>query len=166
MAVIDSSYFVGEISIPNTAGSGAVVTATLAKLNRLISIYEKDYLTKLLGDTLYDEFIAALEVPDDWATDLLAELRDDTLKLSPVAYYVYYFWLRDSVTYVTSNGQAEGNNENAVSSSPALRMSESYNRMVRMTEEVLDYIGDEQATFPSTPETEYTWLRKINTFNI
>jgi len=166
MAVIDSSYFVGEISIPNTIGSDAVVTATLAKLNRLISIYEKDYLIKLLGQTLYDEFIAALLVPDAWATALLNELRDDTLKLSPIAQYVYYFWLRDSVTYVTSNGQVEGKNENAVSSSPALRMSESYSRMVRTTEEVLEYIGDNQSTFPSTPETEYTWLRKINTFNI
>lgn len=164
MAIIDSSYFVGEISIPNITGTSPIVTVNLANLNRLISIYEKDYLTRLLGSTLYDEFIADLLTSEAWATALRDELRDATLKLSPIAYYVYYFWLRESSTYVTSGGQQEAKAENAVSSSPALRMVEAYNRMVRMTEDVLEYMADE--AFTKSPVTEYTWLRKINTMNI
>ena len=166
MAIIDSSYFVGELNVPNITGSNPVVAVNLAGLNRLITLYERLYLLKLLGETLYDEFIADLATSETWATGLRDELRDATNKISPIAYYVYYYWLRNAATYMTSGGEVEQKSENATQSSPALRMSEAYNQMVRLTVKVLAYINDESDSFPSPAITETGWLRNVNTFGI
>lgn len=165
-SIIDYTYFTGEISIPNLTGTGPIVTANLAKVNRLIDLYEKDYLIKLLGEDLYDQFVTDLGTSEAWATGLRDELRDTTLRVSPIAYYMYYFWLRESATYVTSGGQAEPKNKNSLNSSPNLRMVEAYNRMVRMTVKLLDYIRDEQSEWPETVQMDASFLRPINTFNI
>jgi hypothetical protein len=52
MSFIDSTYFVGEINIPNAA--------TETSLTQAITQYEKEILIKLLGYKLYSLLIADL----------------------------------------------------------------------------------------------------------
>jgi hypothetical protein len=164
MAIIDSSYFVADLSIPNIAGAQPIAVQNAATLNSLILIYEKDYLMRLLGSTLYDEFIADLATNEVWALALKAELADNTNKISPIACYVWYYWMRNQVSNVSNQGETESKNENSVNVSPGIRMTRAYNRMITLTLPVVEYINTE--TLPHTPETEYVWLTKINTFNI
>lgn len=50
MAIIDSSYFIGEISIPTT-------TVSAAELTYAIEQVEREILKKLLGDKLYIDYV-------------------------------------------------------------------------------------------------------------
>ena len=86
MALIDTSYFIGEITVPNigSVSGNPAASINLAELNRLILIYEKDYLVKLLGKALYDVFIANPSAT--WVVSLTAQLKDTTNKISPIAY--------------------------------------------------------------------------------
>ena len=166
MSVIDSSYFVGERSVPNITGTHPAVTVNLASLDRLILIYEKDYLTRLLGKTLYDEFIAALALSTAWATGLLDALRDSTLKTSPIADYVWYFWMRQQATLITTGGATEQKSENSVNVSPSRLMIEAYNSAIKGTCDVIDYLDEHYTDLPSSRVTEPEWLRPINVFGI
>ena len=51
MAIIDSTYFIGDISIPNNAVNNA-------ELTRAIDTVERETLKKLLGDKLYIDYLA------------------------------------------------------------------------------------------------------------
>lgn len=166
MAVIDSSYFVGEREVPNISGTHPAATINLEVLNRVITVYERDYLVKLLGETLYDEFITDLGTSEAWATGLRDELRDSTLKTSPVADYCYYYWLRKTLSNTTSGGQTEQTSENSTAVSPMQKMAEAWNSCIRLTVEVIQYLNENRSSFPSTPETSVYLTRYTNTFNI
>lgn len=68
MSLINSSYFIGERSIPNTDSA-----AIAAALDTFIRKYEKDYLVKSLGYELFKVFIAGLQAvtPEQRFIDLL-----------------------------------------------------------------------------------------------
>lgn len=166
MAVIDTSYFVSELLIPNISGTHAVVTENVAKLNKLITKYEKSYLRKLLGDTLYDVFITDLTASESWAVDLRDQMRDTVNKVSPIANYVFYFWMKDSLTYTTSGGTIEQKSENGTQATAMRKMMDAWNDMVDLNDDLVDYMNDNYSSFPETPNTDLSLLRKINTFNI
>lgn len=68
MSLTNSSYFIGERSIPNTQDA-----AIAAALDTFIRKYEKDYLIKSLGYELFKVFIAGLQEvsPEQRFIDLL-----------------------------------------------------------------------------------------------
>lgn len=71
MALIDASYFVGDISIPNTDDAGVGGRLTL-----FINKYEPLFLQKLFGYPLYKAFVAGMTVtppatPDQRFLDIL-----------------------------------------------------------------------------------------------
>ncbi|TSA56918.1 hypothetical protein D4R42_02665 [bacterium] len=103
MAFIDSTYFTGEILIPNASED--------AQLTQAITQYEKEILIKLLGYSLYTALLADLDESGDPATQIYTDLVDgaefthdfygeeitlrweglrNTALLSLIAYYVYY----------------------------------------------------------------------------
>ena len=166
MSLIDSSYFVEDISVPNISGSHPAASVNLASLNRAILTYERDYLTRLLGPTLYDEFITDLAASEPWATGLRDELRDTTNLISPIAFYVWYYWMRRNATAITGSGAAEAKHENATTVSPAVDMCEAYNKAMRMTWDVIDYLNEHADDLPSARVTESNWLHPINPFGI
>lgn len=57
MSFIDSSYFVGELNIPN-----ADQQAIAERLNLFIGKYEPDFLQKLMGYPLFKAFLAGMNV--------------------------------------------------------------------------------------------------------
>jgi hypothetical protein len=115
MAFIDSTYFVGEIAIPQAANDTALAQA--------ITQYEKEILISLLGYKLYSLLIAACPsgVPSGVYVDLVngAEFthtfngEDVTLKWeglknsvlqSLIAYYVFYKYVERDVTRLYGTG--------------------------------------------------------------
>lgn len=162
--LIDSSYFVGELLIPNTTGNHPAQTVNTTELDRFILLYEREYLIKLLGKTLYDEFIA--HPTDSWVVDLTSQLRDSTLKISPIACYIWYWWKCHNTTQTTAQGEAIANNENASMTSPMQRLMKAYNDCVNMTYDVLQWLKDNESLLPSVPEPDYDSFKPLNFLGI
>jgi len=164
--LIDRTYLVGEILIPNIiSGSGhPAATINQTDVDRLITKYEKKYLKRLLGKDLYKAFIEnQLEA---WAVALIAELRDTVNKVSPIAYYVWCAWKRDNTTRIGSGGEVQTKNENADTVSPTYRMLTNWNECIDLTCDVLDWMDENAYLFPVAADTDYDTFRPMNEFGI
>lgn len=125
MSLINTSYFIGEINLPN-------IDKKINTYNAAIEQYEKEILINLLGYELYTEFIAAIALPgpDQKWLDLRdgAEFtmeyngQDITLKweglindekISLIAYYCYYKIRKRDVSLTTSVNEVRGKLENS-----------------------------------------------------
>lgn len=137
MAVIDTSYFFGELSISQP-------TATL---QMMIDSREPELLTKLLGYELnknYTAGIAAGSPAQKWL-----DLRDGkeyttasgtltkwsglrftvgTAKKSLIANYIYWHYLNDNITFTTASGQKKS--DLPINAGPDAKMIRAWNEMV------------------------------------
>ena len=119
MSFIDSTYFTGEINIPQAA--------TNDRLTQAIEQYEREYLILLLGYELYKALQADLDSNGDPQTQKYTDLVDgaeftheykdeerlikwEGLRnstaglLSPIAFYVYYKFVERDITEWKSSG--------------------------------------------------------------
>jgi hypothetical protein len=114
MSLIDSTYFVGDIALPNLDEVPNTFQDTMDR-------YEEEILKKLLGYQLYNAFIAGIAVeptPDQKWLDLRdgAEFTFDfcgetitqkwnglinTDKVSLISYYVYYQHRYENISTTT-----------------------------------------------------------------
>jgi hypothetical protein len=156
MMFIDSSYFVGEINVPNAV--------TDLALSQAIDQYEKEILIQLLGYKLYSLLVAdcTLGVP---ATQIYKDLVDgaefthndiplkwnglkNTDKVSLIAYYVFYKYVERDVTRLYGTGMSmssEGNGWTRVS--PVNKLCAVWERM----RELYGKIPAEYKTLYNTP---------------
>lgn len=156
MPLIDKTYFVGEINIPDT-GSPAVEE----RLNFFIAKYEPEFLKISLGYSLYGAYvngIAVLPTPDVIWTDLrdgkeyivgettykYRGLRDATAKLSPIANYVYYWWRRDDVKAKPDDAQDAQVYYNQRNQS----MSRAWNEMGDWVQELTHFLNNNTLVYP------------------
>lgn len=148
MPIIDSTYFINEILI---AGLSNTVDSTGSKLSGFIEKYETRFLKELLGKTLLDEFKSGLEedpVPVKWV-DLKNILANNSTKESPIANYVYYWYMRNKSTETASIGEIKPNTENGSMASSVQKQVRSWNEMVDWNFEVLEFIKDNIIDYPS-----------------
>lgn len=169
--LINEEYFKGEIVIPNLNSVSNGISSQIASSNfelllSFINKYERRFLVSLLGRDCADEFykeIERKELSGKWF-DLKNKLVDETLKLSPIANYVYYWYRRDNVSIATGVGEMETDSDNSVRVSPALKMCRAWNEMV-------DWVIDIQTWMKSSGSFNYrninvNLLKRINTFNL
>jgi len=166
--LIDQSYFIGGLNIPNLTGVGMVPAANVGTLNWFIATYEPEYLRLVLGKTLYNALIAGLlvvPIPSKWQT-LRAKLIDSTNKISPIASYVFYHIERDKITSTTSMGQASGKAENADMNVNSDKMCQPYNCSIRIGIEIRQWLSENGTTYPEYTTSELDELHTINNFGI
>src|SRR5687768_14727720 len=120
MPLIDETYFVGELKIPNTDRQ-----EVSEPLLRMIAHREKELLTDLLGYEMYKDFLANQAEPVNAALLNGAEytlngqlnkwegLRNVTEKRSLIANYVYFHWQDDQISKTTGLGEKKPKAENA-----------------------------------------------------
>lgn len=145
--LIDASYFVGEIDIPNTDQD-----AVSQKVNWMIRKYEPELLKTILGLDLYTAFaegIKANPVDQKW-TDIKNRLitvdnttNDIVFKQSLIANYVYYWWQRSNGSLTTGTGEVQGNDV-----SPAYKMCRAWNEFVDWLRETVSFLNDNKDTYP------------------
>lgn len=135
--IIDISFFVGEINVPNTDNA-----PIRERLTFFITKYQKRFLMMLIGEDLLKAFMLGLaeELVDPKWTELKAKLVDDETKESPIANYVYYFYMRDGASSTTDVGETIAKTENSTVISPA-------RKMVRAWNEMCDFVHDTQEWF-------------------
>jgi hypothetical protein len=141
MALIDHTFFIGELNLPNTGN-----TEMQLRLNRFITKYEDRFLTELLGYDLYKQLKTGLIAitPDSKWTDIRdgadftfnglsynwQGLVNDDTKTSIIANYVYYWWMRNEATQTTAVGEVITKTENSTRISPATKMRSAWDEMV------------------------------------
>lgn len=126
MALIDESYFWGELELGNLfknqngnllteAGTKAVNELTL-----FINKYEPKYLEAMFGATL------AAEMP----AELIALVVNEETKTSPIANYVYYFIMKSKASVTTQAGVIKNTVINTQIASAWDKMASAWNEMV------------------------------------
>ncbi len=157
--LIDETYFVGKLSVPHLQATEGVDSSlsSLADLERYISIYEPKFLKELLGD-LYDTYIEDKELPEWVAFENL--VRNDTLKLSPIANYVFFYFYPDMVQSNTGTGTIRAAHENSIDMTDS-RLVSVWNEMGVLLEDVFEYL---YSTFTGLPEWDN--FRTINIYGL
>ena len=147
---------------------GAMALATPSPTNEgiahriysFIEKYEPEYLCKLLGEELYNDFLVNGESAkwDEFRKLLVKE--SDLAKASPIANYVYFFLVRHSQSTATINGVKKDGDENIVS--PQRKMVWAWNDMVYMNRKIYVWLC---RNFHNV-QTEQELLETINGFNV
>lgn len=180
MNIVNQSFFIGEINIPNT-GNAAIFN----NLNNFIAKYEPECLLKILGYPLYKKLE---NESSQRMTDLLtgAEYTDQQGNLqkwqgikhdttiSLVANYIYFFFQRSAATLTTGVSTSVSNTEGGVSVSPQEKMVEAWNFFSDEVASMLLFLWNKnQGASPVYPEFSIHQMcitknlsSKINTFGI
>lgn len=139
--LINEDYFVRDISIPTGTPD------EVARLDSEIEKYEKEVLLKVLGYDLYYEFInnpieqRFLDIRNgkEFVFDLCGKTikrkyvgLTNSQKESLIAYYVYFYITRDRVSFTSSTGEINPDNENSNQISPYGKMVSAWNNYVEM----------------------------------
>lgn len=175
--LIDCTYFHGEIGIEgiisNLDTPSETSNAIEGNLMSYIVKYEKMYLSMLLGNILCRQFMEYLSTDheesgkvDKWE-NLKNELLmsyDEKYKYSPIAYFVFFYFVRRNQYSVTSLGVTQTNSDNpAVSANEVL--VKVWNNMVDMTMGVYKYIKSNKDDYEGWM-FDCNLIEKINTFGL
>lgn len=181
MPIITKSYFdTAERNIPNT--NYAEVSS---RIDSLIAVREKEYLLAVFGYEMYVLLIADLVTPATRFANIINGVEftalDGRLKKweglinvstlqSPIADYVYYWYLRDSVNNMTGPGMVQAMMENATPVSSVKQQARVYNNMVDKTILLIEFLRANYTVYPEWQLHSGTYqvsrfMQKINAFN-
>ena len=170
--LINPSYFIRDIKIPNAIGSVAVAET----VNLYIAKYEPECLRKLLGHSFY-QLLMTEQSPR--MTDLIKGkgawpgLANDETKDSLIAYYVYFFFEEAMASQSTGVATSITKDESAMNYSPADKMVAAWNNFSDRVRMMYDFLYTKELNVRIYPEvddcnTYYGMLmsQKINYFGI
>lgn len=173
--IIDHTFFQsGLLLIKGITMSEVVPSLTgdaiTEDLTWYIARYEREYLERLLGESMAFEFIEYLdsesEPVDKWE-NLKSHLVIDmgkTVKLCPAANYVYYYYLRAHQSDATSTGvKVDDDDGKLVSASQ--KMVDAWNDMVRLNRKVCAWMESCGDVYKDV-KTDQVLLVPINTMNL
>jgi len=135
MSLIDSTYFAFDINVP---------ASDYNNLDAYITKYEKEILMKLLGYELY-KLVAAYDAgTSPQRIKDLVEGKEYTLtsgelikwnglkntdKISLIAYYTYYWFVRDNSTSLEGIGNRKLTGENSEAANSGMKISAAWTKL-------------------------------------
>lgn len=160
--IIDTTYFQGVLTVAQKSEPSVI-----ADLQTFIDIHETKYLKSILGYELWKNFTAGIAVggpAQKWLnlrdgaefTNRLGLLTkwegfkwiDGTTKRSPIANYIYYWWLRKETSTTTGTGEKRLNAENSESVSSFSKQCNTWNEMVGYNRLLWEYLYINQDAYP------------------
>lgn len=181
MALIDLTYFVGPLNIPNTTELQEVAN----EVNWYINKYEPEFLQNALGYPLYKAYqadkenqrfkdiIEGAEYTDIYGniakwSGLIQEVKPavpasgntpatPAQKVSVIANYVYYWRQRSNTTQSTGIGEVRPDGDNSQTVSPRQKMISSLNEIHYKVKELVAFLEAKQDVY-----TEWTYIDKVN----
>lgn len=172
MSLIDKTYFVKDINIPDSAYND---------LDAYIERYEKEILIQLLGYELWklvdsnngQQPVASLINGKEYQVNGITVKWGGLVnkeKISLIAYYVFYQWARNNATFTAMTGERQSNDENAQSASLAQRLSHAWMKLEEMAQST-DYPYNSLYMFLSQNQSDYpTWIftpiGNVNAFDL
>lgn len=181
MSLIDSTYFVGDIQLD---------VGEYSTLSSFITVYEKQFLIKAFGYELYKEIAAYDSETSDQRIKDLVEGKEYTIDwngrsqlikynglintdlISPIAYYVYYHFVRGQASINVTTGQIKPNNENASNADLSMQVQGSWNRLLELTgyegqnlniPSIYNFINENITEYP---EWDFTDFGFVNAFDL
>lgn len=152
MYIIDETYFIGDLVIPDSGGID--ISSTSNDINIWIDRYARELLRDALGDALFNDFDSELI---DGELDSGADVKwvnlvngctytyngrdyvwrglaykDGEFKVSILAHYVYYHWHQAQITRMSGVGEVRGNAVNATNVNSTSRSVRVWNAFVDM----------------------------------
>lgn len=148
-------YFIGEVLIPNLTTATPAGTANIAELTSFCSIYEPKFLKQLLGEDLYDLYIAGINVgsPEAKWTALKNKIYGisgvTTTYITPAANYVYFYLRVHQQSISATSGELSPDFQNAQKVANR-KLFTVWNRMVDMVEEIQEWLSEtaQVTTYP------------------
>lgn len=138
--IITSSFFIADLEIGQSDTS-----AVSNSLNQFIAIREKKYLDLILGEQLSKLFRDNITSEEDKWKNLKAKFVidvTDTIKQSPIANYIYYWYMRKTETAQTGSGEVNLKKQNSNSTSARIKAARAWNEMVRWNKAVRKFVKD------------------------
>lgn len=180
MSLIDPTYFVNDINIPLGTYNAAVLTAAITR-------WEPDLLRRSLGYDLA-KLVSAYANPGseqriidivegkeyDYDSDHVVKWQGlkNTALISPIAYYVYYRYVRSQLVLFNSSGATAQEAEHGVRADASQLLAGAWFQM----RELMGYPGQDVyapslynfllANLDDYPELEFTDMDMINSFGI
>lgn len=163
--IINDTYFVGEIHIPQTGATASALVNQNSSLQYFIDEYEREIIELALGKERSNEFYTQIDANGSLLTTAdpkwgrllnghsylkngityywrgLIETKG-TLPTSLMAYYVYYKYITESVTQRTTLGvvKADGKNGDTMMVSASPTLSRAWRKMYKWYQDS-DYYG-------------------------
>lgn len=162
--IIDYTFFQDGLLMVDGAMALATPSPTnnaiVGRIESYIEQYEPEYLSKLLGEKLYNDFLSN-EDSEQWESFKKLIVKDNgRFKTSPVANYVYFFLVRESQSMATINGVKKDGGENLVSAGS--KMISAWNNMVFENRKIYMWLCNTFRNVPTEPEL----LETINTLGV
>lgn len=176
MPLIDITYFNASNFIPQLS-----LTYNMQRLASFINEREPEYLRNALGENLAAAFIAGISVPEVNIEQRWKDLRDgkdfsvgeytmrwngflNPQKYSPIANYIFYWWMREAASFSTGSGQVLPSVENGLRTAGADKMVRQWNDMVHMTIRVTIFLQANKASYPEYQQRRC--LTDVDVFNV
>jgi hypothetical protein len=173
--LIDESFFIGEINIPNT-GKPEIKES----LDVFINKYEKELMQRLLGIQLwkiYDIDSTSLRFTDlingvDYTTGSYYYSWRGLVwgtapnKHSLIANYIYWHWIKDKEIWNSGIGTIRATPNQAISISPGLKMSTTWNQFSYQVAEFNHYMSSSLSVYPEWQPFNLWEFRTVNDFDI
>lgn len=170
--LIDYAFFQGPLLISGIVSPDVVPSLTTSAItgdvDNYISYYETEYLIKVLGKEVYEQFSEYLQSEEKEPVKLWDDLKSilvgamGGMEISPIANYIYFFYARNHQSDVTVNGVKKDNDVGELVS-PIGKMVFAWNDMVRMNADLYKWLDTQHIegwTF------DKSLLKPINMFNL
>lgn len=153
--LIDYSYFWGKLQ---TGWSGT--TEQLSTANKYIALYEPEYLKGVLGQSLYAAYLATptaqrfLDILNGKTytyndTEYIWQgLVNTMMKISPIANYVFFYYVRDNATSMTTVGNTSNTTENSTRVSPTDKLVFAWQGMAEVNISLYHFLSRNADTYP------------------
>ena len=177
--LVDYTFFQGGIldiegAVLNIHTPSETNKAIVASLQGFVMQYESEYLGKLLGEKLYEEFSSYIanerKTKEKRWDDLIARLvvrysdGDSEVSKSPIANYIYFHYLRHNHAQATITG-VKADEDDGRLVSPERKMIFARNDMVRMNISLVRWLKSNKADYPDIA-TDFELLETINSLGI
>jgi len=166
--LIDITFFVGEINIPNTSKPEIAESLEL-----FIAKYEPEFIRKLFGNEMYASYLNAPTDPrfteiingkDNWRG--LVYPISDSVDGSPIANYIYTMWLKDKHVWNSGVGTVRSKGDGTEVMPISFKMTEMWNQMSRQIVEFQTFMSDKSEIYPDYSPYDIWEFRRINEFDI
>ena len=159
MSLIDLTYYTREILIAQRSQPEVAESIT-----SYASVYEPELLKEFLGEELYGDFMTGLSVVSPatpapkWVT-LRGWLVNSTLKISPIANYVFVKYTNGNIATAVGIGYTVPVPENSERVSATPNVVFAWNRMIDLLEVVHTLILENIEDYPEYKHCEQLTLQ-------
>jgi len=164
---ISGDLLISGLSISNNPTP--VKEANNSGIQAFIDTREPEYLRKMLGCDVARDLIAYVKNRPEEESDKVEKWEDiiswfQDCEISPIACYIFFYFVRWNQTQVTHLGTLKANSDNPVVSADS-KLIEAWNIMVTMNKYFVDWMEKRRYVYPDW-DFNPCMLETINCFGI